>query len=92
MDGSSTRSTSKPCAMRAGEGEGVWFPDALVAVETEAFHELEGTTTVSCGDVHGDVGPGDSMPLPRGIPHAFSVSSSGPAQFVRPATDIRAEG
>jgi hypothetical protein len=43
---------------------------------------LEGTMTVSCGDVQDDVGPGDFMLLPRGIPHGFVVPLSGPARFI----------
>ena len=50
--------------------------------ETEAFYMLEGTMTVSCGDVQDEVGPGDFMLLPRGIPHGFVVPQSGPARFI----------
>jgi mannose-6-phosphate isomerase-like protein (cupin superfamily) len=50
--------------------------------ETEAFYMLEGAMTVSCGNVQDDVGPGDFMLLPRGIPHGFVVPPSGPARFI----------
>src|SRR5919112_4362925 len=50
--------------------------------ETEAFYMLEGTMTVSCGDVQDEVGPGDFMLLPRGIPHGFVVPQTGPARFI----------
>lgn len=50
--------------------------------ETEAFYMLEGTMTVSCGAVQDDVGPGDFMLLPQGIPHGFVVPPSGPARFI----------
>ena len=50
--------------------------------ETEAFFMLEGTMTVSCADIERDVGPGDFVLLPAGIPHGFRVSHTGPARFV----------
>lgn len=50
--------------------------------ETEAFYMLEGTMTLSCGDLERDVEPGDFALLPRGIPHGFVVPSTGPARFI----------
>lgn len=57
-------------------------PPHVHHAETEAFYMLEGTMTVSCGDVRGEVGPGDFVLLPRGIPHGFAVPWSGPARFI----------
>lgn len=47
--------------------------------EDEAFYLLEGGIEVDCGDRHWAAGPGDFVFLPRGIPHAFTVSD-GPVR------------
>jgi mannose-6-phosphate isomerase-like protein (cupin superfamily) len=57
-------------------------PQHVHYAETEAFYMLAGTMTVACGSVHTDVGPGDFMLLPRGIPHGFTVPASAPARFI----------
>jgi quercetin dioxygenase-like cupin family protein len=50
--------------------------------EVEAFYMLEGTMTVCAADVERQVGPGDFVLLPRGIPHGFAVPETGPARFI----------
>jgi mannose-6-phosphate isomerase-like protein (cupin superfamily) len=57
-------------------------PQHVHHAETEAFYMLAGSMTVACGSVHTDVGPGDFMLLPRGIPHGFTVPESAPARFI----------
>lgn len=50
--------------------------------ETEAFFMLDGTMTVTSGDIDREVGPGDFALLPQGIPHGFCVPEKGPASFI----------
>jgi mannose-6-phosphate isomerase-like protein (cupin superfamily) len=57
-------------------------PPHVHHAETEAFYMLDGAMTVTCGSVQDEVGPGDFMLLPRGIPHGFAIPWSGPARFI----------
>ena len=43
--------------------------------EDEAFYVLEGEITAVAGDERHEVGPGSALFLPRGVPHAFLVTS-----------------
>jgi quercetin dioxygenase-like cupin family protein len=55
--------------------------------EDEGFYVLDGAMSVHCGDRRWDVGPGEFVFLPRGIPHTFAVTD-GPIrglQIVSPA-------
>jgi mannose-6-phosphate isomerase-like protein (cupin superfamily) len=45
--------------------------------EDEAFFILEGTANFVIGDTSVDVGPGDFLFGPRGIPHRYSVGAEG---------------
>jgi mannose-6-phosphate isomerase-like protein (cupin superfamily) len=65
--------------------------------EDEAFYVLDGGATVRCGDDEWQVGPGDFVMLPRGVPHDFHVGQAGPlhilqitspAQFERFAAEL----
>jgi mannose-6-phosphate isomerase-like protein (cupin superfamily) len=65
--------------------------------EDEAFYILDGDLRVTCGDDAWDVGPGDLVFLPRGVPHGFRVSGAGrsrllqitaPSQFERFLRDV----
>lgn len=49
--------------------------------EEEVFAILEGTLHVTCGNDAWDVGPGDTVVLPRGVVHGFAVTSAGPARI-----------
>lgn len=57
-------------------------PPHVHHAETEAFSMLDGAMSVTCGELQSDVGPGDFVLLPRGVPHAFAVPWSGPARFI----------
>jgi quercetin dioxygenase-like cupin family protein len=46
----------------------------------EVFYVLEGSLQVTCGDESWQVGPGDLVFLPRGVPHGFVAGSAGPAR------------
>jgi mannose-6-phosphate isomerase-like protein (cupin superfamily) len=43
--------------------------------EDECFYVVEGTITVRCGDEEWEASPRSFVFLPRGIPHAWDVSS-----------------
>ena len=51
--------------------------------EEEGFYILEGELTVNCGDQSWTATPGTFAFLPRGIPHSFLVSESGPAKLLQ---------
>jgi len=46
--------------------------------EDEGFYVLEGSMRVVCSDDRWQAGPGSFVMLPRGVPHAFVVTSDGP--------------
>lgn len=48
--------------------------------EEEVFAIFEGTLRVVCGTSTWDVGPGDTVVLPRGVPHGFTVTGDRPAR------------
>ncbi len=50
--------------------------------ETEAFYLLDGTLSVTCGDLREQLFPGDFLLLPAGVPHGFAVGEAGPARFI----------
>ena len=57
--------------------------------EDECFHIRSGQLRVLRGDDWFDAGPGDSVHLPRGVPHAFRNESTDMAEllcWVTPAT------
>ena len=49
--------------------------------EEEVFAIFEGTLHVTCGDEAWDVGPGDTVVLPRGVVHGFTVTGDRPARI-----------
>ncbi len=51
--------------------------------EEEGFYILEGEMTVNCGEQSWTATPGMFAFLPRGIPHSFQVSESGPAKMLQ---------
>jgi len=60
--------------------------------EDEAFYVLDGSMRVVCGDDRWEAGAGSFVMLPRGVPHAYVVTSdracrglqiTSPAQFER---------
>jgi hypothetical protein len=51
--------------------------------EEEAFYLLEGQLQVTCGDQTWTVGAGGFVLLPRGIPHAFSVTGSAGTKLLQ---------
>ncbi len=51
--------------------------------EEEGFYILEGELTVNCGEQSWTATPGMFAFLPRGIPHSFQVSDSGPAKMLQ---------
>ena len=48
--------------------------------EDECFYVLEGSMRVVCGDDRWEGGRGSFVMLPRGVPHAFVVTSDGPCR------------
>ena len=48
----------------------------------EYFYILEGTVTAQVGDARVALRPGDFAFGPRGVPHAYRVSRSGPARLL----------
>ncbi len=57
--------------------------------EDECFHLLSGTLTVLRGEETSQIAKGDSVHLPRGLPHAFQNDSDSFAEllcWVNPAT------
>ena len=51
-------------------------------MEDEAFYVLEGALTGFCGDQQWEASPGSFVWLPRGIVHAFTVTSDAPAKVL----------
>ena len=50
--------------------------------EDELFHILEGEHVFECGGDRFEVGPGDFLALPRGVPHAHRRVVSGAGRFL----------
>jgi len=50
--------------------------------EAEAFFLLDGTMTYRAGEETFDLGAGDFLWLPRGLPHAFRVTGERPVRFL----------
>lgn len=50
--------------------------------EDELFHILEGEHVFECGGNRFDVGPGDFLALPRGVPHAHRRVVPGAGRFL----------
>jgi mannose-6-phosphate isomerase-like protein (cupin superfamily) len=48
--------------------------------EDEAFYMLEGSMRVVCGDEQWEADVGSFVMLPRGVPHAFVVTSESPCR------------
>jgi mannose-6-phosphate isomerase-like protein (cupin superfamily) len=48
--------------------------------EDEAFYVLDGSMTVVCGDDRWEAGAGSFVMLPRGVPHAYVVTSERPCR------------
>jgi mannose-6-phosphate isomerase-like protein (cupin superfamily) len=58
-------------------------PPHIHDAEEEAFYVLEGSLDVTCGDRQWSAGVGSFVLLPRGIPHAFRVTSPGGARLLQ---------
>jgi mannose-6-phosphate isomerase-like protein (cupin superfamily) len=52
------------------------------AHEDELFHILEGEHLFECGADRFEVGPGDFLALPRGVPHAHRRVVAGTGRFL----------
>ena len=50
--------------------------------EDEMFHILEGEHVFECGGDRFDVGPGDFLKLPRGVPHAHRRTVAGAGRLL----------
>jgi mannose-6-phosphate isomerase-like protein (cupin superfamily) len=50
--------------------------------EDELFHILEGEHVFECGSDRFEVGPGDFLALPRGVPHAHRRVVPGAGRFL----------
>ena len=50
--------------------------------EDELFHILEGEHIFECGGERFEVGPGDFLALPRGVPHAHRRVVAGAGRFL----------
>ena len=55
-------------------------PRHVHADSDEVFYVLAGDFTVRCGAGTWSAGPGSVVFLPRGVPHAFTVSPDGPGR------------
>lgn len=51
--------------------------------EDEGFYVLEGALTVLCGSDRWTAAAGSFVLLPRGVPHAFTVSDEGPCRLLQ---------
>lgn len=51
--------------------------------EDEVFYLLDGEARFFCGDEVLDAGPGDTVLLPRGIPHTFLVGPDAPMRTLQ---------
>lgn len=50
-------------------------PRHIHDLDDEAFYVLDGSMTLECGESTWEAGPGDFVLLPRGVAHAFVVTS-----------------
>ena len=50
--------------------------------EDETFYVIEGTITAHVGDQTRDLGPGESVWLPRGVPHRIEASGGEPVRLL----------
>jgi mannose-6-phosphate isomerase-like protein (cupin superfamily) len=57
-------------------------PPHIQHLEDEAFIVLEGRYTFQVGDETLQCGPGEVIYVPRGVPHAFENSGTGPARLL----------
>ena len=57
-------------------------PPHIHEVSDEAFLVLDGELEGFCGDRGWKAGPGSLVYLPRGIPHGFNVSKTGPGRII----------
>lgn len=67
-------------------------PPHIHSREDESFHLLEGTLTIRVGGDTITASAGDSVYLPRGIPHSFKNTGDGCAKAVVTATPAGLEG
>lgn len=58
-------------------------PPHIHHAEDEAFYLLEGRLEVTCGESSWSLEPGGFAFLPKGTPHRFVVSESGPARMLQ---------
>ncbi len=65
---------------------GTYLPPHVHSREDETFYILEGEYEFHCGDQIVRAGPGATVYLPRGIPHAFKFLSSTPGRMLVLAT------
>lgn len=71
----SAASNGQLMIMRNHAGRGDATPVHVHHREDEVFHVLDGTITVWVGNQRREAGSGDACWLPRGVPHAFRVTS-----------------
>ena len=67
--------------MQVPPGAGVPPPHSHVEHE-ELVYVLDGTLRYTVGGVTRDLGPGDTMGTPRGVPHAFGNPHAAPARVL----------
>jgi len=60
--------------------------------EEESFYVLEGEVAFRCGERAFGAGRGDTVVLPRGVPHTFRVEGSAPARMLALYTPAGARG
>lgn len=65
---------------------GAGAPPHVHSRDDETFHMLAGEVEILRGEEWMAVGPGTSIFLPRGVPHAFRNASASPAVFLAVAT------
>lgn len=58
-------------------------PPHIHDAEEEAFYVLEGSLEVTCGERVWSADSGSFVLLPRGVPHAFKVTSPGGAKLLQ---------
>lgn len=50
--------------------------------EDDSFYLLDGELTMSCGDEHRRIHPGDYVSMPKDVPHALRVEGDVPARLL----------
>lgn len=67
---------------RVSQPPGIATPLHRHTREAEAFYVLDGAVSYRAGEEQFELAPGSFIYLPEGIPHAFRIRGTAPAQFL----------